>query len=263
MEEPGFRLVRESGQEVVAGEGTEAFYRDGYQRLGRCFDEAYVRALRARADELMLGQVAYDGMFFQHDSASRQYEDLTYGAGYVGPSLRYRKLEKLELDPLFRAHIEHDEIARMVGRMIAGPIAIYRATLFNKAAGGGMALPWHQDGGRFWGVTPAPFLQVWTALDDCGPEAGCLRVIPGSHKDGLASVEGGVIPAEILQPHMHRAVALPAVAGEVILVHNHLWHSAPVNRCGQARRTVSVCYMTAETRCLRKRRAPRSFLRVF
>ena len=241
----------------------DAFFRDGYARLGRCFDESYLCALRARADELMLGRVVRDGMFFQHDSATGRYEDLTYGAGYVGPSLGYRKLERLELDPLFRAHIEHPRFARIVARMIPGPITIYRATLFNKAAEGGVPLPWHQDGGRFWGVEPAPFLQVWTALDDCGPDAGCLQVIPGSHESGLASREGGVLQAHTLRSRITEAVALPAVAGEVILIHNHLWHSAPINRSGRARRTVSVCYMTATTRCLRKRGAPRNFVSVF
>lgn len=241
----------------------DRFFRDGYLRLGKRFDEPYLGRLRARADELMLGEVVHDGMFFQHDAATGRYEDLTYGEGYVGPSLRYRKLEKLELDPLFRQHIEHDVFAALVGRFIPGPAAIYRASLFNKAPEGGMALPWHQDGGRFWGVSPAPFLQAWTAMDDCGMDDGCLHVIPGSHRNGLASPEGGVIQDASLQQRIAEPVPLPAEAGEVILIHNYLWHCAPANRSGRQRRTISVCYMTADTRCLRKRRAPRSFVGVF
>ena len=49
----------------------------------------------------MLGEVQYPGLFYQHDSPTGRYEDLEFGAGWVGPSLSYRKLEKLELDPLF------------------------------------------------------------------------------------------------------------------------------------------------------------------
>jgi len=239
------------------------FFRDGYARLGRRFDEPYLRKLRGRADDLMLGRVVHEGMFFQHDSPTGRYEDLVYGKGYVGPSLSYRKLERLELDPLFRAHIEHPVFARVVGQLIPGAASIYRASLFNKAADGGMRLPWHQDGGRFWGVEPAPFVQMWTALDDCGPDAGCLVVVPGSHKAGLASPEGGVVQESSLAACPVEPVALPAVAGEVMLVHNHLWHCAPANRSGHPRRTLSVCYMTADTRCLRKRGTPRQFVRVF
>ena len=42
------------------------------------------------------GRVVIPGLFFQHDSDTGRYEDLRYGEGYVGPSLDYRKLEKLE-----------------------------------------------------------------------------------------------------------------------------------------------------------------------
>jgi len=58
-------------------------------------------------------------------------------------------------------------------------------------------------------------------------------------------------------------VALPAIAGEVILIHNQVWHRSGVNRTDRPRRALTVCYMSAETRCLRKKRAPRRFVRVF
>jgi phytanoyl-CoA hydroxylase len=58
-------------------------------------------------------------------------------------------------------------------------------------------------------------------------------------------------------------VRLPARAGEAILVHNYVWHGSAVNRSGKARRGLSVCYMDASTRCLRTKRAPRVFVRVF
>jgi phytanoyl-CoA hydroxylase len=244
-------------------DAVSAFLRDGYARLGVLVDDAELATLRARADDLMLGRVTYPGLFFQHDSSTGRYEDLRRGEGYVGPSLDYRKLEKLELDPLFRAHIQRPRFRRVVAALIAGPVTIYRAVLFNKSAGGGSPLPWHQDGGRFWGVEPSPTLQIWTALDECGPDAGCLEVIPGSHHAGLATPLGGVIPSPLWQARAREAVKLPARAGEVMLVHNHLWHCAGKNQSGQPRRTISVCYMSAATRCLRTRRPPRQFFRAF
>ncbi|MBL8718551.1 MAG: phytanoyl-CoA dioxygenase, partial [Myxococcales bacterium] len=45
----------------------------------------------------MLGEVVIPGLFFQHDAASGRYEDLELGRGFIGPSLDYRKIEKLEL----------------------------------------------------------------------------------------------------------------------------------------------------------------------
>ena len=49
----------------------------------------------------------------------------------------------------------------------------------------------------------------------------------------------------------------------MLLIHNHVWHRSGVNATGKARRAVSVCYMSAATKCVRKKRAPREFFRVF
>jgi ectoine hydroxylase-related dioxygenase (phytanoyl-CoA dioxygenase family) len=156
----------------------------------------------------------------------------------------------------------HERVARA---LIDGPIALYRAVLFTKSARGGTRLPWHQDGGAFWGVTPAPFLQIWTALDDCPVDGGCLEVVPGSHRSGLATPQGGVITDAALQAAdaEARAVPLVAEAGEVILLHNYLWHRSRTSSSGRRRSALSVCLMTAAARCLRKKRQPRQFLRVF
>lgn len=50
-------------------------------------------------------------------------------------------------------------------------LTLYRAILMNKHAGGGSDLPWHQDGGDFWGLDRDPVLQIWTAMDDA-PSTG-------------------------------------------------------------------------------------------
>ena len=233
--------------------------------MGRLFSDETLAPLRERLDAIMAGTHAVPGLFFQPDSATGRYEDLSFGAGWQGPSPHYRKIEKLELDPLFAAFIANGAFEAIARGWIEGPIALYRAVLFTKSARGGTALPWHQDGGRFWGVDRAPTLQIWTALDDCPRESGCLEVLPGSHALGLATPEGGTVPVAKLAAAdaESRALALPARAGEVLLVHNHLWHRSGVNSTGRPRRTLSVCLMSAATRCLRKKRAPRRFPVIF
>ena len=169
------------------------FLRLGYARLGPVLSLHAAQILGERADALMLGDVQYPGMFFQHDSPTGRYEDLVFGAGWVGPSLAYRKLEKLELDPLYAAWIENQLFARIAKAVLGNEVTLYRASLWNKAALSGMDLPWHQDDGVFWGLDRSPCLQIWTALDDVSDEAGCIEVVPGSHLGGLASPLGGTI----------------------------------------------------------------------
>src|SRR5579859_5389182 len=119
-----------------------AHYRaHGWARLGRVASDAELSALRERADDIMLGRVAYPGMFFQLDTDTGRYDDLTYGRGWEGPSRNYRKVEKLEKDPVFRAWVEHPLFERVARALIEGPIVIYRALLMSKAAKGGTHLP--------------------------------------------------------------------------------------------------------------------------
>jgi hypothetical protein len=241
------------------------FATHGWARLGRVLSDEGLTALGTRVDDIMHERVRHEGLFFQRDSATGRYEDLEFAKGWQGPSADYRKIEKLELDPLFRAWMTNALFERIARRLIDGPIALYRAVLFTKSGAGGTALPWHQDGGRFWGIDRPAELQIWTALDDSSVEAGCVEVLDGSHAAGLATAEGGVIAEDILRAAdaERRALPLPSRAGEALLIHNHLWHRSGVNRTGKRRSAVSFCYMSAATRCVRKKRAPRAFVRLF
>lgn len=244
----------------------ETFFGLGHARLGRLVPQSILAELRRRIDAMMLGELRYPGLFFQRDTDTGSYGDLSYGKGWEGPTLRYRKLEKVELDPFFADYMRAPLFRALTEKAIGREVTLYRATVFNKAGEtGGSDLPWHQDGGEFWGLDREPIFQAWTAIDDAPLGGGCLEVVEKSHLAGLATPLGGVVP----QDHVDRgdadarAIALPAVAGEVILVHNHLWHRSNRSTTGKARRGLTLSFMDAATRCRRKKRAPREFFRVF
>ncbi|RYE94436.1 MAG: phytanoyl-CoA dioxygenase [Myxococcales bacterium] len=237
----------------------------GYARLGPVLDEPALAALRARSDDLMLGRVVYPGLFFQHDTATGRYDDLEFGKGWQGPSLRYRKIEKIESDPLFWALLTNPLFERIARAVLGDAVSLYRAVLFAKAARGGTVLPWHQDAGRFWGLDRDPELQIWVALDDAPADAGCVEVLPGSHHAGLVTPLGGLVPADRAAARHAEAdaVPVPARAGEAMLIHNLMWHRSGVNTTDRPRRAFTACYLHGATRCTRTKRAPRSFTRVF
>ncbi len=248
------------------------FEEDGYARLGSVMHPDAIEQLRARADAIMLGKLEDPGFFYQHDSQTGRYADLQYGQGWEGPSLAYRKIERIELDPLFLAWIENPLFERIARETLGEGITIYRAVLWNKAAyggnraaGGGTRLPWHQDDGVFWGLDRPPSLQIWTALDDAPLRAGCLEVLPESHRGGLATPDGGTVPMGLVAARCKEGQtrALPARAGEAMLLHNHTWHSSGRNATQQARRAISISFLSADTQCNRKKRAPRVFRPVF
>lgn len=243
----------------------EAWREQGFVKLGRVVDDAMLERLRTRAVELMLGQVTWPGLFFQMDTATGDYRDAPLGLGWQGPSLNYRKLEKLELDDRFRELIRHPALAPLVRALIPGRVTLYRAIIFNKAAGGGSEIPWHQDAGKLWGLSRDPEVQVWTALDDAPEAGGCLEFVPGSHRWGLSTPLGGVVPDDVVsrQDVEAKVVRLPVEAGESVLLHNLVWHRSGKTSTGQRRLGFSACYLSDDIRCVRKKKTPRTFFEVF
>ena len=73
-------------------------------------------------------------------------------------------------------------ILDMVEQLIGPDIILWGTTLFGKPAGSGKATPWHQDG-EYWPIRPLATCTAWIAIDESGPDNGCLRYIPGSQRD--------------------------------------------------------------------------------
>ena len=74
------------------------------------------------------------------------------------------------------------EILDMVEQLIGPDLILWGVTIFGKPARVGKATPWHQDG-DYYPIEPLETLTVWISLDGSTPEQGCMRYIPGSHRD--------------------------------------------------------------------------------
>jgi hypothetical protein len=231
---------------------------DGYLPLGQVATDAQLAALQQRMDDIMLGRVRYERMFFQLDSEDGVYGSLKGDGTYQGPSLNYRKIQDLEQDPLFLEYMQHPLFRSITRRVIGEDVSIFRAMFMNKPAHRGTILPYHQDGGTQWNLTMDPIVTIWTALDDSTVENGCVQVIPGSHKLGLLSERGHTITPEqeALYARDEDSVYLEAKAGEVFFLHNFLLHRSGVNPIDRPRRAFSVVYMDAATRTRNGRAFP-------
>ncbi|MEM7205838.1 MAG: phytanoyl-CoA dioxygenase family protein [Planctomycetota bacterium] len=136
-----------------------------------------------------------------------------------------------------------------------------RANLFAKSVAANWGVPWHQDravcvqqreaapGFSGWSVkaglahtnAPAYVLRGMVALrlhlDPCPADAGPLEVVPGSHREVLASID----PAKMTE----RAVTLPARSGEVLAIRPLLVHRSMATQRSFARRVLHVEYAAA------------------
>lgn len=242
----------------------QQFEREGYLRLGQVAADSELSALQRRMDDIMLGRIRYNDMFFQLDSETGEYGNVPSGGRWAGATLAYRKIEVLERDALFLGYMQHPIFREITRRVYGEDVSVFRAMFMNKPAGRGTVLPYHQDGGTQWALDRNPLITVWTALDDATIENGCVQVIPGSHRLGLLSERGHTITPEQEAAHCRdeESVFLDAKAGEAILLHNWLLHRSGVNTIDRPRRAFSVCYMDGATRSTVNPES-RTFARIF
>ena len=77
------------------------------------------------------------------------------------------------------------EVLEIVSDLIGEDLIVWGSALFAKKGTGGKATPWHQDG-HYWPIRPLATVTAWIAIDDVNTDNGCMRVIPGSHKDKIS-----------------------------------------------------------------------------
>ena len=106
--------------------------------------------------------------------------------GWKGRSRAYRKVGEaqagLEVDPVFSAWMRGAALRAIAERVYGphAPVAVYRAMAMCKPAGdagGGTALPWHQDGGAWWALDRDPLVFVWLALTRATAANGAVKHI--------------------------------------------------------------------------------------
>ena len=142
------------------------------------------------------------------------------------------------------------EIVDMVEQLIGHDIALWNSSFFAKPAGTGSRTPWHQDG-EYWPIRPLATCSVWIAVDPSTQENGCLRVLPGSHRQRrlmahrLNDADGLSLPLELESSEYDEGAARDIVLaqGQVSLHDVFLAHGSEPNRSERSRRGMTLRYM--------------------
>lgn len=100
----------------------------------------------------------------------------------LGPHLDANGTYGIKGDPEWLEFAKISEILDMVEQLIGGDFILWGMTIFGKPATVGKATPWHQDG-DYYPIEPLETCTVWISLDGSKPEQGCMKFIPGSHKN--------------------------------------------------------------------------------
>jgi hypothetical protein len=144
------------------------------------------------------------------------------------------------------------ELVELVADAIGEDIILWGCQVFCKPGGDGLETPWHQDG-QYWPIRPLATCTAWVALDPSTRANGCLRVIPGSHREKKLyshmreDRSDVVLTQRIDDPGFDeaQAVDIELEPGQMSLHDVYMIHGATVNRSPQRRAGVAIRYMPA------------------
>jgi hypothetical protein len=158
-------------------------------------------------------------------------------------------------DPFWIDLVSDDRLLDLAARFVGNDLALFASHYICKPAGTGRPVLWHQDAG-YWPLDPMVAVTLWLAVDPSTPENGCLRVVPGSHRDGVherrvrpdvVSVFGDESDVEVDE---ERAVDVILEPGDVEIHHPALLHSSGPNESTMRRCGLTIRYIPTSTRIL-------------
>src|SRR5436305_125455 len=84
------------------------------------------------------------------------------------------------LFPFLAELVRHPRILDAVEDLLGPDLLCWTSNFFIKEAAAPSFVSWHQDS-TYWGLSEPDVVTAWVALTPSTIEAGCMRVIPGTH----------------------------------------------------------------------------------
>jgi ectoine hydroxylase-related dioxygenase (phytanoyl-CoA dioxygenase family) len=147
--------------------------------------------------------------------------------------------------------VTHDGLLNAVEDVLGGDILIDGTLVFYKPPQDSSYVSWHQDSVYSgWHLTPST--SAWIALTASHRANGCMRVIPGSHKQGLVSHvnvrddSNLVARGERVETVVDESQAVDVVLqpGEMSLHHSTIIHGSNANTSDEPRIGFIVRFVT-------------------
>ena len=152
------------------------------------------------------------------------------------------------IPPLFESISCDPRMAAILRPLIGSRIEFLSAKPVFKSPSVHFASPWHQDQAYWGGATK---WSAWIALEDATMENGCLRVIPGSHRqlrDHAAVQDAKGFTNRISDDDLRdeEPMDVEMKQGDVLVFHDRLLHSSHPNRSGRERWSFIPTYRNAD-----------------
>ncbi len=250
---------------MLDAEQHKAWARDGYLILPGFKSEAELAAAKARAQAIVEAFDPSQGAsrFSTRDRSLVADQKLIDSADQVhcffeeealdaAGRLRVPKLQSInkighalhDRDAVFETFSHGPALAALAAELGLLRPQVWQSQLIFKQPHIGGEVGWHQDA-SFFVTEPLTVTTFWFALEDATLDNGCLWVEPGGHRGARGVLreryvcEQGSLRMEALDttpwPDMQAALALPVLAGTLVVLHGLLPHCSAPNRSAQSR----------------------------
>jgi len=192
---------------------------------------------------------------FPAGEAARYRDALETVASLCGEGYR-RRFDNLHLFfPWAYCLTTHEQLLNVVEGILGPDLVVDGTLVFYKPPQDSSYASWHQDSVYSgWHLTPS--VSAWIALTPSERSNGCMRAIPGSHKDGLLEHDNVVDDPNLLNRRGERirmdvdesqAIDIVLQPGEMSLHHTNLVHASNPNGSDGPRIGFIVRFVTSQT----------------
>lgn len=146
---------------------------------------------------------------------------------------------------------KHPRVLDAVEGVLGPDILVWATSIFPKKARDPGYISFHQDA-TYWGLDSSQVTTAWIALTESTPENGCMRVVPGSHKEkvyphretwaaGNMLSRGQEVEVKVDES---KAVDIVLRPGEMSLHHVNIIHGSNANPSDKPRIGFTVRFLT-------------------
>jgi phytanoyl-CoA hydroxylase len=165
-----------------------------------------------------------------------------------------KQLQHLDqYDPYFKSLFTSEKIVGLAELLLGNKIIGKNMQWFNKPPLIGKETPAHQDGFYFM-LEPNEALTMWLAIDPVDEANGCVRYIPGSHRQGMRPHgKTGVLGfsqgiTDYGTNDSEREVAMIVKPGDLIVHHSLTIHRADANTSDRTRKGLGFIFYSADAK---------------
>jgi phytanoyl-CoA hydroxylase len=225
-----------------------AFARDGYVHLHGVLAEAEVAALAEVVDRFLRREIPVAGKDFCDMSGDYTRTPEQYSIFNVMLPRKYH--------PAWQGNVYEQRAAHIAAQLCGDGMELdYDQLLAKRPFKSDAVFHWHQDL-AYWPVTSDPrTASFWLAIDDATVSNGCVRFVPGSHREPRLRPHQPLLGDRdqshtlVAQVDEAREVVWPAELrrGDVTVHHERTVHGSGGNHTASWRRAYILAFRSKET----------------